>query len=99
MKQVTEPTRGDNTLDLFLTNNQTLISQWKVIDGISDHSAVLVDGLIAPKRTKELPRRIPLYKKGNWDLLGRHMEQFYQEMRVNITQDANVDYLWCSKRH
>ena len=36
------PTRGQNTLDIFLTNRPSMISSCLPIPGISDHEAVLV---------------------------------------------------------
>ena len=37
---VTKPTRGENSLDLFATNNTSLIKKVTAIPGISDHEAV-----------------------------------------------------------
>ena len=45
-QQNLQPTRGQNILDLFLTNNPTLTQQVKVIPGLSDHDSVLVDSLL-----------------------------------------------------
>ena len=39
---VTEPTRLNNTLDLFFTNLPTLIQEVEVVPGLSDHDAVIV---------------------------------------------------------
>ena len=39
---VTKPTRGNNILDLFFTNNINLIKKSEVISGTSDHEAVTV---------------------------------------------------------
>ena len=50
---VTTPTREKNILDLFLTNNPTRIESIKVIPGISDHEAVLVEGCITPATNKQ----------------------------------------------
>ena len=44
---VTEPTRvtesSSNILDLFFTNNETLVNQVHVIPGIGDHEAVFIE--------------------------------------------------------
>jgi hypothetical protein len=49
---VLEPTRitetQSNTLDLFFTNNNTLVNQVRVIPDISDHEAVLIDSSLRP---------------------------------------------------
>lgn len=44
------PTRGDKILDLFFTNNPSLVQRCKVIPGEGDHDSVLVDALIQPLR-------------------------------------------------
>lgn len=43
-----KPARGNNILDLFLTN-RSFNHHWDVIDGISDHNAVLTDGSLQAK--------------------------------------------------
>ena len=40
-QMVTEPTRGENTLDLFITNNESRILKLKTIPGISDHDGIV----------------------------------------------------------
>ena len=47
------PTRKDNILDLFCTNQPSLINKVKSIPGISDHNIVLVDASCNPKRYKK----------------------------------------------
>ena len=54
-QQVKEPTRitenSETILDLFFTNNETLVNNVQVIPGISDHKAVYVESSL--KTTKE----------------------------------------------
>ena len=57
-KRVTQPTRQNTTLDLFLCNDPSLIENDKVIPGLADHDAVLVEGNISPIVNKQTPRRI-----------------------------------------
>ena len=40
VQMVSQPTRGENTLDLFLTSNYTLVNNVDVKPGISDHDLV-----------------------------------------------------------
>ena len=40
---VTRPTRGNNTLDLVITNNPILVTACRAILGVSDHDAVLTE--------------------------------------------------------
>ena len=69
---VDTPTRGENILDLFCTNNPTLVSKVSTIPGLSDHSIVLVESTIRPKVSKVKPRNITLYKKADWEGFGLH---------------------------
>ena len=50
---ITNPTRGKNVVDLFITNNDSLIIKTQVIPGISDHDAVFVEGNIKATITKQ----------------------------------------------
>ena len=51
---VTEPTRGDNILDLFLTSNPTLVNSVRSNPGISDHDGMLT----SPRLLKSKPRKV-----------------------------------------
>ena len=62
-QMVTEPTRGDNILDYFLTSNPTLVNNIEIHPGIADHNMVLVNASIKPVESKQIPRSVPLYKK------------------------------------
>jgi hypothetical protein len=46
-------TRKENILDLFCTNQPSLINKVKSIPGISDHTIVLVDAICNPKSSKK----------------------------------------------
>ena len=37
VQMVSEPTRGDNIFDLFLTTNPTLVNSVEILPGLSDH--------------------------------------------------------------
>ena len=65
VQMVTEPTRGDNILDYFLTTNPTLVNNIEIHPGIADHNMVLVNANIKPVESKQIPRSVPLYKKTN----------------------------------
>ena len=60
-------TRVNNILDLFLTNNPTLVSKITTLPGLSDHDAVYGEVNIKPQVTKSKPHKIPLYKKADLD--------------------------------
>ena len=50
---VKEPTRGNNILDLFLTNCPDLINSNSTVAGLGDHAAVRIES------TLQLPRKKP----------------------------------------
>ena len=62
-QHVNKPTRLYNTLDLFVTNNPTLINKVEVLPGLADHNAVLIEGDISAISNKRRPRRIPFSGK------------------------------------
>ena len=64
------PTRGDHLLDLYFTNNPTLVRQVKVRPGLGDHdSAIMVDSLIKPLVNKSVSRKVYQFHKENFNLL------------------------------
>jgi hypothetical protein len=90
---VSEPTRGQNTLDLFITNNPTLINKVMVIPGISDHHGVLVEGNLTPITNHQQQRQVPLYKKANWDKLKEHVNHFGKNLD-KTDNTTSIDLLW-----
>ena len=64
-----QPTRLNNTLDLWLTNKPSLVKQCNSIPGISDHDIVLTDSDFKAKINKKAPHKIHLWAKADWDNL------------------------------
>ena len=56
------PTRGENILDVFLTNHPSLIEKCKAVPGVSDHDIVFVEASTRATRTKQPQRKIYLWK-------------------------------------
>ena len=56
---IKDPTRGENTLDLFLTNNETFVTNNQTLPGISDHSAILVESRIRADKVQQSPAGFP----------------------------------------
>ena len=63
---VEKPTRGDNILDLIVTNHPTCFWRIKVIPYLSDHDIVYAEIDILPVRNRQKPHQIPLYSKAKW---------------------------------
>ena len=92
---VTEPTHDSGaTLDLFITNNDTLISNIRVGPGISDHSHLLVNSLIHPGKISQKPRSIPLWKKT--DKYVPQFITFLQEKWAAVDEEtkSSANRLW-----
>ena len=82
---LTEPTRGENTLDLFITNNESRILKLKTIPGISDHDGIVyVEADISPITFNQIPRKLHLYKRADWDGLHANMAKFCDTVIHNI---------------
>ncbi|XP_061174900.1 uncharacterized protein LOC133184046 [Saccostrea echinata] len=89
---VCTPTRGDKILDLFFTSNPSLVQRCKVIPGVGDHDAVLIDSLIQPLRSKPARREIYSWDKADMTSLRRDINNFVQDF---ITRPfTSVDTLW-----
>ena len=58
---VTEPTRKDNILDLFLTTNPTLINKVNCSLGLGDHDVVSAEALLKPTLHKQKPRKVFIF--------------------------------------
>ena len=87
------PTRENNTLDLFLLNQPSLVHSTKTLPplGQGDHDIVHHELKISPGRRKQKQRHIKLYKKTNWDGLReemRHYQQTYQEKTLNCDTNS-----------
>ena len=94
LTQIVEiPTRCDNVLDLIAVNNPTLVSRIEVLPGIADHDAVFAEIDINPKRYNQKRRKIPLYKKANWNKIKEDMEKTYLKIQKE-TEVASTDHLW-----
>ena len=94
---VTCPTRGNNTLDLLLTNRPNSTIQSQVIPGISDHNVPLVEVDARPLRSVKKPRDIPRFKSASWDEFRDYITTKGQEITL-APPDTNVVTLWCSTR-
>ena len=87
---VDQPTRGENTLDLLVVNNPTLINRVEIIPGISDHDAVFTEIDISPKRYQQKRRKVPIYGKANWDKIRDNMKTTLLAIdRAKDTSSAN----------
>ena len=99
---VTEPTRGDNILDIFLTNNLDLIKSTKVISGVSDHEAVIIESKLYIKTKKPKKRKIHQWNKVNMAKLKSDANYFSRRFKVSHqkNKDSNINNMWsCIKKN
>ncbi|KAI8514688.1 hypothetical protein Bbelb_072790 [Branchiostoma belcheri] len=91
-QMVLEPTRGENTLDLVLTNCPSLIPRVEVIPGISDHNIVYFEFKTKPDALQNAKRTIFLYGRANWDSMKEDMIALQQDFRD--LKDIPTEKLW-----
>ena len=95
---VSTPTRiteyTSNLLDLFLTNNRTLINKCEVVPGIGDHEAVYyVGSSMRPMKVKTPPRKVFQYKKANYDQMREDLRE-YQNHFTEQTSSSSANETW-----
>ena len=90
---VTEPTRQDNVLDLFLTTNPTLINKVNCSPGLGDHDIVSAEAMLKPTLQKQKPRKVLLFGKADWPTLKAKMK-LYQESFLSDHLVKTVEELW-----
>ena len=96
---VEEPTRKNNTLDLFVTNQPDKILRVDVLPGISDHDIAFAEFVLRPIKYSQKPRQIMLYKPANWDLIRSDMASLKDSITIMCDSDAvNVNDMWTTFR-
>ena len=89
------PTRGDNTLDLLLTNRVSLLNKCCDIPGLGDHqSAILADIECHPKKQKPISRKIYLWNEANHELLRETIQQNVESFIATNDIRTPVNTLW-----
>ena len=94
---ILEPTRitetQANILDLFFTNNETLVNQVRIIPGISDHESVFIESSLRPMKNKILPHKVWQYRKAKYDQLREELHQYQQEFN-KLDASTSTDDMW-----
>jgi hypothetical protein len=80
-------------LDLFLTNNATLVNKVEVIPGISDHEAVYIESSLRTDKITKPPRKVLKYNKMNKPEMIKKLQETKIEMN-NDHQNMTVDEVW-----
>ena len=88
------PTRGEKTLDLFLTNRPSLTTRCVSTPGVSDHDMVLTLSDTRARRQKPVRRKIFLWKKADMDLIRSEIHTFGTHFIEENSISTDVDTLW-----
>ena len=92
---VNDPTRGDNILDLFFTNNINFISKTSVVSGVSDHQAVTIESKLSLKPQKTPPRVIQLWDKADINKLKTDCKNFNNLFKYTHSKcKQNIKDMW-----
>ena len=97
-QEVREPTRKDKILDLFFTNNSTLVEKSTVIPGLSDHDGIaMITVCLSPHICHQKPHKVVLYKKKKGDMEGmrKELNDFCETFPLKDTNQSDVESLWC----
>ena len=96
---VDEPTRITETkssiLDLFLTNNDTLVNQTRVIPGISDHEAVFIESSLRPTKKSSSPRPVYKYHRADYEGFKKEFREFARDINEQATE-MDSQTIWTS---
>ena len=95
VQMVTEPTRRENVLDLFLTTNHTLVQKTEILPSIADHDIMVADVNVTPQVGRQKPRNVPLYRKADWDGFRKYISNFASDFMTNY-ENLDVEQLWNS---
>ena len=93
-QMVSQPTRKDSTLDIFITNRPTLTTRCTTLPGLGDHDIVFVESSASAKRSKPAKRRIHLWKKANLESMKSSCKSFQQEFLQKFNSTSNVNTMW-----
>ena len=90
---VSEPTRGNNILDVIFSSVPDLMDNVTVGPGISDHSAVFAEAMLKVKRTKRPTRKVFLYSKADPAVLKSEIGAFKDSFLKDASRH-NADDNW-----
>ena len=94
VQMVEQPTRNQNTLDLIITNLPSKVIRTDTIPGISDHDAVYTELDMSPVTYRQLPRKIPLYKKARWESMKEDMVELERNIQQMANNGEHIEALW-----
>lgn len=93
---VDEPTREANILELFFTNNESLVQHVNVRPGISDHDYIEVLCNVTASRIKVPPRKVFLWKRANSEAISDDISPLNEKLSTSSSyiRSEDVDSMW-----
>ena len=88
------PTRNNNILDIFFTNQSSLTKLCEVIPGISDHEIVSISTSITIPYSRPIARNILLWHRADLELINHHIAQFTAFFMNTYDSNTPIDTLW-----
>ena len=89
------PTRYNNILDVFLTNQPLTSIRIETVPGISDHEAVIVKSAISIKNLPAIKRKVYHWHKADFSTINNLIADFITTF-LNHPIDTPVLQLWDS---
>ena len=92
---IDKPTRGDNILDLFLTNNTSALQTFETLPpiGKADHDIVYIEINARPNRQNTPQRNIFIFRNANWDGIKSKLSTLLNCMQ-STTEHTSVNTQW-----
>ncbi|XP_038045149.1 uncharacterized protein LOC119719722 [Patiria miniata] len=85
------PTRGDNTLDIILTNRPSLTNRCSGLPALSDHDMVFMDANARAYRRKPVRRKILLWKRADLVTIRSRVHQMSVDFTSKFTTSTPVE--------
>ena len=82
-----------NVLDLFFTNNTTLVTNADTLPGISDHDILVIESSLRPFTPKKPPRNIFQYKKADFNAIQQELDNGFEHFK-NETSTMCPEDMW-----
>jgi hypothetical protein len=77
----------------MITNIPNQVPHTEILPGVSDHDSVFLVSDLAPKKLKQKPRQVPIYKNANWDTIKSEIKTLYDHI-VQSQTHLNANQLW-----
>ena len=93
------PTRGDNTLDVIITNRPALTNRCSGLPGLSDPDMVFTDANVRASRRKPVRRKILLWKRADFDYIRSRVHQMSSDFTHKFTTSTPEEDLATALQH